>query len=120
MFRTLARRTPRTFVPARAFSAASTRSADKSPDHLSTNSKTKTDLYDGDTPHAKDKVREGDTHNVQESNMKDALDKKGKAGGHAVEERDSAGGTKKAKEEFPEAPDPAIGMQDERGGRGGR
>ncbi len=42
------------------------------------------------------------------------------AGGHATEGRDSAGGKEKAKQEFPEAPDPAIGMQDERGGRGGR
>lgn len=40
-------------------------------------------------------------------------------GGNATEGRDSAGGMKKAKKEFPEAPDPAIGMQDERGGRGG-
>ena len=44
--------------------------------------------------------------------------KKGE-GGHATEERDSAGGVAKAKEEHPAAPDPAIGMQDERGGRGG-
>jgi hypothetical protein len=40
------------------------------------------------------------------------------SGGHATEGRDSAGGKEKAKKEFPEAPDPAIGMQDERGGRG--
>lgn len=46
--------------------------------------------------------------------------KKGKSGGHATERRDSAGGVAKAKKEHPEAPDPAIGMQDERGGRGGR
>ena len=37
-------------------------------------------------------------------------------GGHATEGKDSAGGKKGA---TPEAPDPAIGMQDERGGRGG-
>ena len=41
------------------------------------------------------------------------------SGGHATEGRDSAGGKDKAKQEHPEAPDPAIGMQDERGGRGG-
>lgn len=41
------------------------------------------------------------------------------SGGHATEGRDSAGGKAKAKKEFPEAPDVAIGMQDERGGRGG-
>jgi hypothetical protein len=40
-------------------------------------------------------------------------------GGHATEAKDSAGGVAKAKRENPEAPDPAIGMQDERGGRGG-
>jgi len=40
-------------------------------------------------------------------------------GGNATEARDSAGGVEKAKREHPEAPDPAIGMQDERGGRGG-
>lgn len=44
--------------------------------------------------------------------------KEGK-GGHATERKDSAGGKETAKKEFPEAPDPAIGMQDERGGRGG-
>jgi hypothetical protein len=42
------------------------------------------------------------------------------SGGHATEGADSAGGMKSAKKEFPEAPDVAIGMQDERGGRGGR
>jgi hypothetical protein len=45
--------------------------------------------------------------------------KANKEGGQATEERDSAGGVAKAKREHPEAPDPAIGMQDERGGRGG-
>lgn len=40
-------------------------------------------------------------------------------GGHATEGKDSAGGAAKAKKEFPEAPDPGLGMQDERGGRGG-
>lgn len=39
-------------------------------------------------------------------------------GGNATERQDSAGGKDKAKKEFPEAPDVAIGMQDERGGRG--
>jgi hypothetical protein len=45
--------------------------------------------------------------------------KKSNSGGQATEGRDSAGGVAKAKKEHPEAPDPAIGMQDERGGRGG-
>lgn len=42
---------------------------------------------------------------------------KNNKGGHATEGADSSGGAKKAKKEFPEAPD-TIGMQDERGGRG--
>jgi hypothetical protein len=50
--------------------------------------------------------------------MRSSANKSG-SGGHATEERDSAGGVEKAKREHPEAPDPAIGMQDERGGRGG-
>jgi hypothetical protein len=45
--------------------------------------------------------------------------KKNDSGGQATEGKDSAGGVAKAKKEHPEAPDPAIGMQDERGGRGG-
>jgi hypothetical protein len=48
-----------------------------------------------------------------------AANKGSPSGGHATEGKDSAGGVAKAKKEFPEAPDPAIGMQDERGGRGG-
>jgi len=46
-----------------------------------------------------------------------SADDKGK-GGHATQGSDSAGGAAKAKKEFPEAPD-TVGMQDERGGRGG-
>ncbi|KAF2462178.1 hypothetical protein BDY21DRAFT_277324, partial [Lineolata rhizophorae] len=38
--------------------------------------------------------------------------------GHATREADTRQSAKRAKEEFPEAPDPAIGMQDERGGKG--
>jgi hypothetical protein len=48
----------------------------------------------------------------------DSSAKKSGTGGHATEGKDSAGGKAKAKKEFPEAPDVAIGMQDERGGRG--
>lgn len=42
--------------------------------------------------------------------------KKGEAGS-AVHEKDHTDAVSKAKQEHPEAPDPAIGMQDERGGR---
>ncbi|CAN9454032.1 unnamed protein product [Alternaria alternata] len=99
---------------ARPFSLSASRRVEQYPNNASTNSKTKTDKYDSDSPHAvQEKVKQGDTHNVQESNAKAGLD-----GGHATEGKDSAGGKEKAKKEFPEAPDPAIGMQDERGGRG--
>jgi hypothetical protein len=50
--------------------------------------------------------------------IQDSSAQKEGSGGHATEGKDSAGGKEKAKKEFPEAPDPAIGMQDERGGRG--
>merc|ERR1711939_572082 len=39
-------------------------------------------------------------------------------GGQATREKDERNSTKRAKEEFPEAPDVVIGMQDERGGKG--
>ncbi|KAJ6195724.1 hypothetical protein J3E72DRAFT_440895 [Bipolaris maydis] len=126
MFRTTLTRSStrlRLHVPsARTFSLSTPNRVAQYPNDLSTNSKTKTDLYDSDKPHAvQDKVRQGDTHNVHESNAKAGMDsahKDGK-GGHATERKDSAGGKTTAKKEFPEAPDPAIGMQDERGGRGG-
>ncbi|RYN49951.1 hypothetical protein AA0118_g11212 [Alternaria tenuissima] len=114
-------RTLRFSVPsARPFSLSASRRVEQYPNNASTNSKTKTDKYDSDSPHAvQEKVKQGDTHNVQESNAKAGLDaQKEGSGGHATEGKDSAGGKEKAKKEFPEAPDPAIGMQDERGGRG--
>lgn len=40
-------------------------------------------------------------------------------GGNATAGHDTAGGKAKAKKEFPESPDPGMGMQDERGGKGG-
>jgi len=115
-------RTVRLTAPtARPFSLSTSRPVEQYPNNLSTNSKTKTDKYDSDSPHAvQEKVKQGDTHNVQESNAKAGIDaQKEGSGGHATEGKDSAGGKEKAKKEFPEAPDPAIGMQDERGGRGG-
>lgn len=44
--------------------------------------------------------------------------KKQGSGGTATSQSDSGDGVAKAKKEFPAAPDPAIGMQDERGGKG--
>lgn len=85
---------------------------------LSTNSKTKTDQYPDDK-HAVNKTKEGDTYNTQESNTKHAMDSAAKAaGGTATSGSDSTGAVDKAKKDFPAAPDPAIGMQDERGGKG--
>jgi hypothetical protein len=55
----------------------------------------------------------GQTANAHNSSAKNDR------GGSATEGKDSAGGVAKAKKDHPEAPDPAIGMQDERGGRGG-
>ncbi|KAF2686695.1 hypothetical protein K458DRAFT_416050 [Lentithecium fluviatile CBS 122367] len=87
---------------------------------LSTNSKTTTDQYPDDK-HSTSKVKKGDDLDIQSSNAKAGMDsaKNNSSGGNATEGSDSAGGVAKAKREHPEAPDPAIGMQDERGGRGG-
>ncbi|USP78213.1 hypothetical protein yc1106_05487 [Curvularia clavata] len=124
MFRSTMFRSPMRLCPSttRPFSLSASRRVQQYPNDLSTNSKTKTDLYDSDKPHAvQDKVKQGDTHNVHESSAKAGMDSAHKEGrgGHATERKDSAGGKDTAKKEFPEAPDPAIGMQDERGGRGG-
>ncbi|KAF2122706.1 hypothetical protein BDV96DRAFT_4596 [Lophiotrema nucula] len=89
---------------------------------LSTDDSVKTDQYTGDkgSKHATNKEAEGDHHDVQSSAIKEAKHSSNETGtgGNATEASDSAGGASKAKKEFPEAPD-MIGMQDERGGRGG-
>ncbi|CAO2651893.1 Nn.00g001760.m01.CDS01 [Neocucurbitaria sp. VM-36] len=102
----------------RQFSVSASRPVKQYPNDSSTDGSVKTDKYPDDK-HATQKVKEGDTHNIQEANMKSGMDanKEGN-GGAATEGRDTAGGKEKQKKEFPEAPD-AIGMQDERGGRGG-
>ena len=78
MFRTTVARSTRTFrlsaPSARPFSLSASRYVEQYPDNLSTNSKTKTDQYEGDKPHTVDKVKEGDTHSVQESNAADAME----------------------------------------------
>jgi hypothetical protein len=59
----------------RAFSLSASKRVDQYPNDLSTNSKTKTDLYDSDSPHAvQDKVEQGDTYNVHESNAKAGME----------------------------------------------
>ncbi|CAI6332422.1 unnamed protein product [Periconia digitata] len=104
----------RTSAPLRQFGA----STQCYKENLSTDSSAKTDQFPDDE-HTVNKVSKGDTLDIRSSNTKDAIKSQGKSGGHATEGRDSAGGVAKAKREHPEAPDPAIGMQDERGGRGG-
>ena len=82
MFRTTMTRSPRTFTTttaaastARAFSIAASRRVEQYPNNLSTNSKTKTDKYEADSPHAvQEKVEQGDTHNVQEANAKAGME----------------------------------------------
>ncbi|KAL5119558.1 hypothetical protein ACEQ8H_002404 [Pleosporales sp. CAS-2024a] len=113
MLRTLATRVPR-----RYFSVATARRVQQYPNNSSTDASVETDAYPDDK-HAVNKAQEGETANIQEANAKAGMDNKNKAsGGNATEQRDSAGGKEKAKKEFPEAPDVAIGMQDERGGKG--
>jgi hypothetical protein len=59
----------------RPFSLSAARRVEQYPNNLSTNSKTKTDKYESDSPHAvQEKVQQGDTHNVQESNAKAGME----------------------------------------------
>jgi hypothetical protein len=77
MFRNTMLRSTRTLrtVNARPFSLSTSRNVEQYPNDLSTNSKTKTDKYESDSPHAvQDKVQQGDTHNVQESNAKAGME----------------------------------------------
>ena len=77
MFRNTLTRSTRTLrtYNARPFSISTSRSVDQYPNNLSTNSKTKTDKYESDSPHAvQDKVQQGDTHNVQEANAKAGME----------------------------------------------
>jgi hypothetical protein len=77
MFRNTMLRSTRTLrtVNARPFSLSTSRRVEQYPNDLSTNSKTKTDKYESDSPHAvQDKVQQGDTHNVQESNAKAGME----------------------------------------------
>jgi len=63
-------------------------------------------------------AREKDSHNAQIDAVKGGKEDraKGEQGGSKATTEQSGGTNKKAKEEFPEAPD-TIGMQDERGGK---
>lgn len=80
----------------------------------------KSTITEKSNEHSTDKAKKGNDYDVGSSNVKAGMDSthKSGSGGHATERKDSAGAKAKAKKEFPEAPDPAIGMQDERGGRG--
>ncbi|KAF1359718.1 hypothetical protein EJ07DRAFT_165825 [Lizonia empirigonia] len=120
MLRTFASRSSQTLrnTNVRPFTQSSVQRVEGYPNNASTNSKTKTDMLPDDE-HSVNKAKKGDTNDIQTANLKDGIDsRKAGTGGHATEGRDSAGGKAKAKKEFPEAPD-QIGMQDERGGRGG-
>jgi hypothetical protein len=79
MFRTNMIRSSRTLrltgPSARPFSLSTSRRVEQYPNNLSTNSKTKTDKYDSDSPHAvQDKINQGDTHNIHESNAKAGIE----------------------------------------------
>jgi hypothetical protein len=77
MFRNTMIRSTRTLrtANARPFSLSTSRRVEQYSKDLSTNSKTKTDKYESDSPHAvQDKVQQGDTHNVQESNAKAGME----------------------------------------------
>ncbi|ORY14450.1 hypothetical protein BCR34DRAFT_560446 [Clohesyomyces aquaticus] len=105
----------RSQIPTRLFSQSSRPRGDDTRinDTMNTDSSSKMD----DAEHA---TKKKDRLDVQSANAQAGMDAKGeKSGGNATEEGDG-GAMKKAKKEFPEAPDVAIGMQDERGGRGGR
>lgn len=64
-------------------------------------------------------VREGDKHNVQHDASREGKAERAKPGENASRGTSERAGEsqEKAKKEYPEAPDPAIGMQDERGGK---
>lgn len=78
MFRTTMQRSSRTLrfpTSTRPFSLTASKRVTQYPNDLSTNSKTKTDAYEADSPHAvQEKVKQGDTHNVQESNAKAGME----------------------------------------------
>jgi hypothetical protein len=75
MFRNLATTSSRTLrsLHARQFSVSVARNVEQYPKDLSTNSKTKTDQYPDDK-HAVNKIKEGDTNNIQESNAKAGME----------------------------------------------
>jgi hypothetical protein len=75
MFRNLATTSSRTLrsLHAHQFSISAARNVEQYPKDLSTNSKTKTDQYPDDK-HAVNKIKEGDTNNIQESNAKAGME----------------------------------------------
>ena len=75
MFRTLAVASTRTVrtVNLKPFSLSFAQAIEGPQKNLSTNSKTKTEAYPDDK-HAVNKTKEGDTHNVQESNAKAGME----------------------------------------------
>jgi len=61
-------------------------------------------------------TREKDSHNVQHDASKEGKQERAKGDGSRGTSEASGESNKKAKEEFPEAPD-TVGMQDERGSK---
>jgi len=74
--------------------------------------------WEGSKP--KDHITEtDDSHNVHIDGAKGgAIDRTSSDGSNAATERDRGKSNQKAKAVHPEAPDPVIGMNDERGGKG--
>ncbi|KAF2278742.1 uncharacterized protein EI97DRAFT_430993 [Westerdykella ornata] len=63
-----------------------------------------------------DKLARNDDMEPQTGNVKSGIESKKRGnGGTATSDRDTKGQVAQAKREHPEAPDPAIGMQDEKG-----
>jgi len=69
----------------------------------------------------KDHIAEtDDNHNVQVDGAKGgAMDRASADGSSAATEKDPGKNNEKAKTDHPKAPEPVIGMNDERGGKGG-
>lgn len=66
-------RFPARLPQTRPFTLSTARQVEQYPNDLSTNEKTKTDKYPDDK-HVVEKTKEGDTHNIKESNTKDAME----------------------------------------------
>ncbi|KAI7084620.1 hypothetical protein KC356_g6592 [Hortaea werneckii] len=115
--------TSRTNLSRRAFANSSRCRADTGNGHVASTKGTQQgpmsgDKVGGSREHALDKGVKGDPNVQSEQSMGGRASRAQNTGGQATREKDERNSTKRAKEEFPEAPDVVIGMQDERGGKG--